>query len=116
MLFASTVAGPIFPTAKFATGVTVVVTGGVTLFVGVGSGVGEPVVAKFVNVPLAGGVTVTVTLLTWLLASVPKFQITLLPFIVPPPVVPTNVTPIGNASVTVTLLALDGPKFVTVMV
>ena len=116
MLFASTEAGPIFPTAKFATGVTVVVTGGVTLFVGVGSGVGEPTLAKFVNVPLAGGVTVTVTLLTWLLASVPKFHVTTPELFAPPPVALIKFTPLGNASVTVTLLAVDGPKFVTEIV
>ena len=51
-----------------------------------------------------------------MLVNVPKFQITLLPFVAPPPVVLTNVTPLGSASVTVTLLADDGPKFVTVMV
>ena len=104
------------PICKSASGVTVVVTGGVMLFVGIGSPVGEPPVAMFVMEPEAGAVTVKVTLLTWLLVNVPKFQITLPPFVVPPPVVLTNVTPLGNASVTVTLLALDGPKFVTVMV
>ena len=31
----------------------------------------------------------------------------------PPPLALTNVTPSGNVSVTVTLLALEGPKFVT---
>ena len=51
-----------------------------------------------------------------MLVSVPKFQITLLPFVVPPLLALKKVTPFGNASVTVTLLALDGPKFVTVMV
>jgi hypothetical protein len=29
---------------------------------------------------------------------------------------PTNTSPAGSASVTVTLLALDGPKFVTLIV
>ena len=116
MLAAKTVAAPVLPNRKSASGVTVVVTGGVTLFVGVGSGVGEPVVAKFVNVPLAGGVTVTVTLLTWLLTSVPKFHVTTPELFVPPPVALTKFTLLGNASVTVTLLAVDGPKFVTLMV
>ena len=64
MLFANTVAGPTFVIAKSATGVTVVVTGGVTLFVGVGSGVGEPPLAKFVSEPDVGAVTVNVTLVT----------------------------------------------------
>jgi hypothetical protein len=39
-------------------------TGAVTLFVLLGSTVGELALAVFVNVPLAGAVTVTVTLLT----------------------------------------------------
>ena len=116
MLLAFTLAGPDLKIAKSATGVTVVVTGGVTLFVGTGSPVGEPTLARFVMEPLAGAITVSVTLLTWLLVSVPKFQITLLPFVAPLLLALTNVTPFGNASVTVTLLALDGPKFVTVMV
>jgi hypothetical protein len=34
----------------------------------------------------------------------------------PPPVALTNVTPSGNVSVTTTLLALEGPKFVTEIV
>jgi hypothetical protein len=86
------------------------------LFVGDGSPVGEFTVAVFVSEPLAGAVTVTVTLLVWLLAKVPSDQLTRLPFVTPPPVADTNVTPFGNASVTVTLLALDGPKFVTEIV
>ena len=89
MLTAKTVAGPVLPKPTSACGVTVVVTGGVTLFVGIGSPVGEPTLAKFVSEPEAGAVTVTVTLLTWLLASVPKFQMTRLPLGAPPPVLPT---------------------------
>ena len=89
MLFAFTVAGANLLICKSASGVTVVVTGGVTLFVGTGSPVGEPTLAKFVSEPEAGAVTVTVTLLTWLLASVPKFQMTRLPLGAPPPVLPT---------------------------
>ena len=93
-----------------------VMTGGVRLFVGVGSNVGVPTLATFVSEPLAGAVTVTLTLLIWLLVNVPKLHVTTLPFVTPPPVAETNVTPTGNASVTVTLLALDGPKFVTEIV
>ena len=89
MLFADTVAGPTLPIAKFASGVTVVVTGGVTLFVGVGSGVGDVTFATFVSEPEAGAVTVTVTFVTWLLVSVPKFQMTRLPLGVPLPVLLT---------------------------
>jgi hypothetical protein len=99
-----------------ATGVTLVTTGGVTLFVEFGSPVGELTVATLVSVPFAGTVTVTVTLLTWPLASVPKLQFTTPLVLAPPPEALTNVTPNGNVSVTTTLLALDGPKFVTEIV
>ena len=47
----------------FATGVTVVMTGGVTLLVRLGSPVGVITLAIFVRLPEAGAVTVTVTLL-----------------------------------------------------
>jgi hypothetical protein len=88
-------------------------TGRVTLFVEFGSPVGELTLATFVSDPLAGAVTVTVTLLTWPPVNVPRLQFTTPLLFTPPPVVLTNVTPNGNVSVTVTLLALDGPKFVT---
>jgi hypothetical protein len=81
-----------------------------------GSPVGELTLAVFVNEPLAGAVTVTLTLLTWPLASVPKLQFTTPLLLAPPPVAETKVTPSGNVSVTTTLLALDGPKFVTEIV
>jgi hypothetical protein len=113
---ANTVAGPTFPICKSASGVTLVVTGGVTLFVGFGSPVGVLTLAVFVNVPLAGAVTVTVTFVTWLLDSVPSDQFTVPKLFTPLLLALTNVTPTGNASVTVTLLALDGPKFVTEIV
>jgi hypothetical protein len=93
--------------------VTVVITGGVTLFVLLGSPVGELTVATLVNEPLAGAVTVTVTLLTWPLASVPRLQLTTPLLFNPLPLALTKLTPAGNVSVTTTLLALDGPKFVT---
>ena len=88
-------------------------TGTVTLFVLFGSPVGELTLATLVNVPLAGAVTVTVTLLTWPFASVPRLQLTTPLLFTPLPVALTNVTLAGNVSVTTTLLALDGPKFVT---
>jgi hypothetical protein len=91
-------------------------TGAVTLFVLLGSTVGELALAVFVSVPLAGAVTVTVTLLTWPLANVPRFQLTTPLVLTPPPVVLTNVAVAGRVSVTVTPLALDGPKFVTEIV
>jgi hypothetical protein len=113
LLAARTEAEPVLPIATSATGVTVVMTGGVMLFVEFGSPVGELTAATLVSVPLAGAVTVTVTLLTWPLAKVPKVQFTTPLVLIPLPLALTNVTPSGNVSVTTTLLALDGPKFVT---
>ena len=78
--------------------------------------VGELTLAMFVSVPLAGAVTVTVTLLTWPFAKVPSVQLTTPLLFTPPPLALTKVTPAGKASVTTTLLALDGPKFVTEIV
>ena len=83
------------------------------MFVLFGSTVGELALAVFVSVPEAGAVTVTVTLLTWPFANVPNVQFTTPLLLAPPPVALTNVTPRGKVSVTTTLLALDGPKFVT---
>ena len=113
MLAASTLAGPTLPKPTSATGVTVVMTGGVTLFVLFGSPVGELTAATLVSEPLAGAVTVTVTLLTWPLARVPNVQFTTPLLLAPPPLALTNVTPNGKVSVTTTLLAVEGPKFVT---
>jgi hypothetical protein len=81
-----------------------------------GSPVGELTLATFVNEPLAGAVTVTVTLLTCPLANTPKLQLTTPLLFNPPPVALTKVTLAGNVSVTTTPLALDGPKFVTEIV
>ena len=103
-------------TCKSANALTGVTTGGVTLLVGVGSGVGELTDATLLSDPLAGAVTVTVTLVVCPLVNVPKLQLTTPLIFEPPPVVPTNVTPAGNVSVTTTLLALEGPKFVTEIV
>ena len=116
MLTANTVAGADLPMPTSARAVIVVMTGGVTLLVGVGSPVGELTFATLVSVPLAGAVTVTVKLLDWPLISVPKFQFNTPPFVVPPPDAPTKITFDGKASVTTTPLALDGPKFVALMV
>jgi hypothetical protein len=113
LLVAGTLAAPVLPKPTSATGVTVVMTGAVTLFVLFGSTVGVLTLAVFVSVPLAGAVTVTVTLLTWPLASVPNVQFTTPLLLAPPPLALTNVTPNGSVSVTTTLLALEGPKFVT---
>ena len=98
------------------TGVMVVVTGGVTLLVGTGSPVGEPTLATFVSVPLAGAVTDTVRFVLCAASSVPKFHVTNPPATTPLPLGTTEVTLAGNVSVTMTPLALEGPLFVTVMV
>jgi hypothetical protein len=116
LLLAGTVAEPVLPIPTSATGVTVVMTGEVMLFVEFGSTVGELALAVFVSVPLAGAVTVTVRLLTWPFASVPRFQLTTPLLLAPPPLALTNVTVAGRVSVTVTPLALEGPKFVTEIV
>jgi hypothetical protein len=113
LLDANTLAGPVLPIPTSATGVTVVMTGAVTLFVELGSPIGELTLAVLVNEPLAGAVTVTVILLTWPLVNVPNVQLTTPLVFTPPPEALTKLTPNGNVSVTVTLLALDGPKFVT---
>ena len=113
---AFTFAGPDFEIAKSNCGVTVVMTGGVVLFVGFGSFGGGPTLAMFVSEPLVGAVTVTVRFVIWLLLKVAMLHVTRPELFAPLPLALTNVTPLGNASVTVTLLALDGPKFVTEIV
>jgi hypothetical protein len=116
LLDAKTLAAAVLPMPTSATGVTLVTTGGVMLLVLLGSSVGELTLATFVSEPLAGAVTVTITLLTWPFAKVPKVQFTTPLLLAPPPLALTKLTPAGNVSVTVTLLALDGPKFVTEIV
>ena len=116
MLVASTEEAALLPICKSACGITMVMTGGVTLFVRLGSSVGEPALASFVSVPLAGVATVRVTLLTMPPAKFPRLHVTIPLSFVPPPVVLTKLVPAGNASVTVTLPAVEGPKFVTEMV
>jgi hypothetical protein len=99
-----------------ATGVTGVVTGGLVLFVGFGSPVGEFTMAVLVNVPLAGAITFKVKLLVVPAIIVPNDQLTIPALFVPLPLALTNVTPTGKLSVTTTPLADDGPAFVTVIV
>jgi hypothetical protein len=100
-----------------AMGATVVMTGGVTLFVRLGSVVGE-LTACHVG-QRAGGRRRDghVTLLTWPLVKVPKLQLTL-PLLLHPATAGADKRHVGNGkvSVTTTLLALDGPKFVTEIV
>jgi len=86
------------------------------LFVRLGSPVGELTLPTLVNEPLAGAVTVTVTLLTCPLANATQTPA------YPAAVVHTATSrthkrhSAGNVSVTTTPLALDGPKFVTEIV
>jgi len=108
--------GPVFIAAKSANGVTVVTTGGVTLLVKFGSGVGDVTLAVLVSEPLVGAVTTNEKLVVAFAANEARFQLTTPAFIVPLPVALTKVTPAGNASVTTTLLAVEGPKLVTVTV
>ena len=92
-------------------------TGVFVLLFGVGSGIGELTYAKFVMLPLAGAcvgaLTTNVKFVPCPFVSVPRFQFTNPPTFAPPL---THVTPDGNASVTVTLVAMDGPLFVTLIV
>ena len=91
-------------------------TGGVMLFRMFVSIVGELTLAMFVMEPLAGAVTVTVRLLDWPAGNAPRFQLTTPALFEPLPLALTNVTPTGKLSVTTTVLALDGPRFVTLIV
>src|SRR6266850_6812174 len=99
-----------------ATGLTLVITGGVTLLVRFGSLVGELTLVVLVSDPLAGTVTTTVRLLTWPLARLPRLQLTTPLLFTPLPLALTKVTVAGKLSVTTTLLATDGPRLVTEIV
>ena len=69
-------------TATGATFKTVVVMGGVTLFVGVGSNVGVPALAVFVMLPRTGAMTLMVKLVVEFASNVPRFvQTSWLPFV-----------------------------------
>ena len=72
--------------------------------------------ATFVKVPFAGAVTVKVTLVPAPFARLPKLHDTLPAAATPPPVALIKTTPLGKLSVTTTLLAPDGPRFVTEIV
>jgi hypothetical protein len=61
---ATTLPGPAVTTATSATGVTLVTTGGLTLFVKFGSRFVEPTLATFVIPPPAGAVTINVRFVT----------------------------------------------------
>jgi len=113
---AKIVAAPLLPTARSAKGVTVVVTGGLTLFPGTGSLVGEVTLAVLTNVPVVGAFTINEKFVVAPAPSDASDQLATPAFVVPLPLALTNVTPAGKVSVTVTLLAADGPKFVTEIV
>jgi hypothetical protein len=113
---ASTFVGPLPVTATSATGVTVVPTGELVLLPEFGSAVVEVTVAIFVTTPLAGALTVIVTFVALPLARVPKTQLATPALVVPPPLALTNTTFVGNTSLATTLLAVEGPAFVTVIV
>ena len=76
----------------------------------------EETVAVFVNVPVIVGTTAMVTVATEVSASEPRLQETTPPILVHVPWLAdaeVNVRLAGSASVTVTLVAVDGPLFVT---
>jgi hypothetical protein len=102
--------------AKSATGVTEVITGGETLLVGTGSDVGDVTLAVFVSDPEAGAVTMRVKFVVALATKEARLHDTTPAVSLPPPVALTNVTPAGKASVTVMVLADEGPKLVTEIV
>src|ERR1051326_7931312 len=102
---------------KSASGVTVVITGGVVLFVGFGSIAGSPAEATFESTALVtGGVTVIVRLVTALEASTPRsVQTSWPPRNVAGGVALTKVTLAGRLSVTESAVVGDGPRLVTLI-
>ena len=114
---ATTLPGPTFNTIMSVTGVTPVTTGGMLmLLVRFGSALVEVTDAEFVILPPTDVITVKVTLVFAVLASVPKFQLTTPAMFVPLLLALTKTTLGGNASLTTTLVAAAGPAFVTVIV
>jgi hypothetical protein len=76
----------------------------------------EVTVALFVTDPLAGAVTVIVTFVVLPLTRFPKAQLATPALVVPPLLALTNTAFVGNTSLATTLLAVEGPAFVTVIV
>ena len=111
-----TVAFPVLVMAASATGVTLVINGELVLLVEMRSVVLEVTVAMLEMLPFAGGLTVSVTLVTAPMARVPKVQLTTPALLVPPLLAETNTTFVGNTSLATTLVAFAGPKFVTEIV
>ncbi len=110
--------GALFLMATSATGVTLVNTGGLVLFVELGSLTGLPTVAVLERlVPPVGAVTARIRFVLEPAARSPILvQTTCAPLNTPPAVALTKVTPAGKLSVTDKLVATDGPTFVTVIV
>ena len=121
MLVAATVAGPVlvvFTSAMARTAVMTLALSAVpSLLAALGSMEVAVLSAMFVSEPLAGAATVTVKLVV---KPATKFvivgQITVPLLLVPPPEALTKVALVGNRSLTMTLVALLGPRFVTVRV
>ena len=118
---AETIAAPLLVVFTSAMGVTVVMTFALeeepSLFDASGSVEVAVLDAMFVNEPLAGAVTVTVK---FVVAPTAKFVI-VGHQTVPLPFVPllealTNVPLVGNRSLTITFVAMSGPRLVTVIV
>ena len=89
-----------------------VTTGGLVLLTAFVSSVDALTLAVLVMEPLADAFTVKVRLLDWPMFNVPNVQFTTPPAFTPPPEALTKVRLAGNASVTTTLLAVDGPRLV----
>src|ERR1051326_6484263 len=100
-----------------ATGVTVVNTGGVILFEGLGSLIGLPPDAELVRLPASeGAITVNTRFVVAPAARLATDQTTWEPLTAAAGEAFTNVTVAGRLSVTLKLLAEEGPRFVTVIV
>ena len=87
------------------------------LFDGTGSLVSEVLETVLVTEPPTGSVTTTVKLVNAALAKLVKVgHVTTPALVVPPLEALTNVTFAGRTSLTTTLLAVEGPRLVTVIV
>ena len=118
---ATTLAGPVFVTARSAEPVTPVEVDEV-LFAGFGSAVVEDTDAVLLSVPAwAGAVTTTVMVgAVAPVASAGRVHVTetfpVLAHVQPVPTADPNVTPAGSVSVTDTFAASDGPALAIVSV
>src|SRR5580698_5067296 len=118
LLAALTVGGPLLVTLKLAWALINVITGALVLLPGVGSVIGLPTIAVLVTAPPAGARTVTLKFVPAPLvnAGIVGQNTAPLALVVPPPVALRKVAFAGNASVTTTLVAADGPALATVNV